>query len=779
MKPKILHYLFCFFAMAFIFVTVASAETQSVTLSNDLKRSSAFGLELEYSGQLEEGVEVAVIVECVGEDETPELTLGSSTWPTEKLINTTSSSSDCASFKISTDAAGASVNFINFGIAIDGIAAQSLGRSSIFIFNAVEGNWTKADAHRPNQNDPTKAYTNLTEQSVQAISGLVVSPDLPTSEPFSQQSLSETLESVDPLQGLLHIQRPEPDTTGQVSVELPLLLRPSRGPGPSFKITNSPTSGTGVLGRGWDLQISSIQVRGPSPIYHPDFETEDYLLDGQELIALDAEGKEIPPLYKGGPILPRVDGVRVFRPRNATQPLIIRRYGSRPNDYFWEAWNPATRVTQLFGAVLDATNIVGDPQSVLTAVMPIEGTTRSVSGKWGISQEFDNQPARSGARYTYHLDDACDTALPVHCSQNLRIKRITYNDAFSHQLSGLQKSGVTNVDFNWSRRAKERFITNARLGFLVADQHWLSDIEVHYPATDDLLWLTGQKLSQAADAKNILYARHGFDLSAGDNACMNFERVLSSVTIEANPIYDTASGSMSTANRDLLDGAEGLHDRQVFEFSYVGQDDCPDDNILVWDEHNLTNPLHAEDANSGIGFPDGLLSSLGLDVLTQTSLLGESNTDETGASIYVGIGPVGDTSDKAFTGGIKAGLSFIKDRGGSTLIDVTGDGIADVLMRTSNGLKYCAATRAPNGTISYRSGTECGEVYGLNDIAISSSSTQSFGVEGYHPVGFFGVGYNSASSDTYVYPTDRDGDGLTDFAVYGMSYSPIVGQGLA
>lgn len=777
MKPKLFQHLVNFFMAAFLFATVANAETQSVTLSSDLRRSSAFGLEFEYVGQLGEGAEIEVFVECLAEEATPELTLGSSTGSSsEKLINTTSSSSDCASFKISTSAVGAAVRHINFGIATDGIATQSLGPSSIFIFNAVEGNWTKAEAHRPNQNDPTKAYTTLTEQTVQAISGLVVSPDLPTSEPFSPQSLSETLESVDPLQGLLHIQRPNPNTTGQLSVELPLLLRPSRGPGPSFKITNSSAAGVGVLGRGWGLQISSIQVRGPSPIYHPDFETEDYLLDGQELIALDADGKEIPPLYKGGPILPRVDGVRVFRPRNATQPLIIRRYGSGPDGYFWEVWNPGNRVTQLFGAVLDGTTIVEDTQSqsVLTAVMPIEGTTRSVSGKWGISQEFDNQPARSGARYTYHLDDACDTTLPVHCSQNLRIKRITYNEAFSHELSGLQKSGVTNVDFIWSPRSKERFITNARLGFLVANQHWLSDIEVHYPAGDDLLWLTGQELSSAANAENILYARHSFDLSAGDNACMNFERVLSSVTVEANPIYDTAAGPTSTANRDLLDGAEGLHDRQVFEFSYVGQDDCPDDNILVWDEHNLTNPLQAEDASSGIGFPDGLLSSLGLDVLTQTSLLGESNTDETGASIYVGIGPVGDTSDKAFTGGIKAGLSFIKSRGGSTLIDVTGDGIADVLMRTSNGLKYCAATRAPDGTISYRSGTECGNVHGLNDIAISSSSTQSFGVEGYHPVGFFGVGHNSASSNTYVYPTDRDGDGLTDFAVYGRV---LYGQG--
>jgi hypothetical protein len=101
-----------------------------------------------------------------------------------------------------------------------------------------------------------------------------------------------------------------------------------------------------VLGRGWDLFISSIEVRGPAPVYHPGYETEDYLLDGMDLIALDAQGKDVPALYKGGPILPRVAGLRFFRLRNNSGGLIVRRYGNGPGEYFWEVWDPNSHVTK-------------------------------------------------------------------------------------------------------------------------------------------------------------------------------------------------------------------------------------------------------------------------------------------------------------------------------------------------------------------------------------------------------------------------------------------------
>ncbi|TJZ83095.1 RHS repeat-associated core domain-containing protein [Paracoccus hibiscisoli] len=782
--------------------TDAAAEPRTLSFSQDHRRDRVFGLELEYLGVIETSESVGFLVSCLEENDTPALKLDAEAAANPaRLVNTTASDDGCSSYLIEgLSGGGISVDTLSVGIAVDGIARREFGRASIFVFNPVHGTWTKAEEHRPNQADPTKVYATLTTTSVQAISGIIVKPDLPTPGPLSENQLGETLGDVNPNQGLLGMPRVEPDSRGQVAVDLPLLLRPSRGPGPSFKITNSPDIGIGDLGRGWDLKISKIHVRGPSPIYHPNFETEDYFLDGQELIALDAEGRDIPPLYKGGPILPRVEGVRVFRPRNSTDPLIVRRYGNSPARYFWEVWDPRSRVTRLYGGVLDGDKVEEDPQSILTSAMPIGGATRTVAGVWGLSQEFDNQPSRSGARYRYHTDNTdCARASPS-CIQDLRIERITYNDAFGAGLAGAATGGVTRVDFVWRERVEERYTSDARLGFLRFHQYWLERVDVHYQAPQDNFWLTaeGAKLvgsdgpeefiltdgraeqagldppgqphsSRLEPRRDILYSRHEFALTNGDDPCMNFDQVLKSVTVSANKLYD---GPL--AERDLSGDGQADQSKQTFEFSYDGEQCDRQTETLVWSEHKFENPLQHRDAESGIGFPKELLSGLGLDVLTGASLLGESNTDETGASVYVGVGPAGDTSDKSIGGGIKAGQSFIQSRSGSTLIDVTGDGIEDILTRTSTGLEYCAASRAQDGSVTYPS-DQCGRrVTGLNDIAISSYSTQSFGVEGFVPNGFFGVGYNSAASRTYVYFTDRDGDGLIDAVVYGRV---LYGQG--
>ena len=789
MKPKQFFKILAISAALATFSAGARAEVQTLNFSKQDRVLSAFGLDVEYTGAINEDLQVEVTVECVSEQDTPELVLSEKTAAPARLVNATSSEFGCASYIVSVAATDeAAINQFTVGIAIAGIAQQYLDEAAVFFFNPLEGNWTKAEKYRPNQNDPTKSYANLSRNYVQAITGVIAAPKLPSAEPFQADVLSDALESVDPLQGLLNISRVEPDSTGSVSVDLPLLLRPSRGPGPSFSISNSAGTGTGVLGRGWHLHVDAIQVRGPSPIYHPDFETEDYVLNGQELVALDAKGNEIPPLYKGGPILPRVHGVRVFRPRNATQPLIIRRYGDAPDNYFWEVWNPGSKVTQLFGAVLDGDALIPDSQSILTTTMALGSPSaatisQTVSGKWGLSQEFDNQPARSGARYLYEGGLACADELRLFCTQDLRLRRIIYNDAFSETLSGIAVSGVTYVDFTWTERDIERITTSAQVGFLTANQHWLDRIDVHYPAAASNSWLAGvsgklhNRLAQdQIDASNhVLYSSHAFELSSGRDPCLNFDKVLRRVVVRANAKYNNGSDGDLTS-RDLVDGTPSEHEEQAFEFAYTGEigDRCPQDGILLWQDGTIDNPFAETNAKSGVGFPDGLLSRLGLGALTSSSLLGESNTDETGASIYIGIGPPGNTSDKTNTGGIKAGHSFMQTRGGSTLIDVTGDGIDDVLIRTGNGLKYCAASRHADGSITYKSGNLCGDVYGLNDIAISTASTRNFGVEGYVPFGFFGVGHNSASSETYVYPTDRDGDGLTDFAVYGRV---VYGQG--
>ena len=274
-------------------------------------------------------------------------------------------------------------------------------------------------------------------------------------------------------------------------------------------------------------------------------------------------------------------------------------------------------------------------------------------------------------------------------------------------------------------------------------------------------------LKNRSQTLTLSTAGHEFVLSDGNDACLNFDKVLKSVKVTANELYD---GPLTNSDINVTDQKE-----QKFLFAYEGEQDCNSNKALVWERNELEEKsVLYPDASSGIGFPEKLLDGLGLGLLTEGSFLGESNSEESGSSIYVGVGPAGNTSDKSISGGIKAGQSFLKNQAGSTLIDITGDGIDDILYRSDKGLRYCAAARQPNGHIKF-SEERCGrEVHGPEDIGISSSSIVSAGVEAHIANTFVGIGYNSSNNNTYVYFTDRDGDSLIDVVVYGKVH---YGQG--
>ncbi len=176
-------------------------------------------------------------------------------------------------------------------------------------------------------------------------------------------------------------------------------------------------------------------------------------------------------------------------------------------------------------------------------------------------------------------------------------------------------------------------------------------------------------------------------------------------------------------------------------------------------------------ARGAIGFPSDLLNGLGFDRLTRQSLLGTGRIEETGASAFLGVGPAGDTSVKPISGGFKGGQNFTKSETNSMLVDVTGDGIDDVVARQYGRLRYCGGLRDPDTHFVSYPVERCGWIEGISDLALSSTSTFSAGAEvtAYGSV-FAGVGINRSKNDTYIYFTHRDADGLIDLAAYGQIY---------
>jgi hypothetical protein len=245
---------------------------------------------------------------------------------------------------------------------------------------------------------------------------------------------------------------------------------------------------------------------------------------------------------------------------------------------------------------------------------------------------------------------------------------------------------------------------------------------------------------------------------------MNFDKVLHTYEVWGNSRYDVGSASQ----------------KQTFTFDYEGEefrdgDDC----TRKWpsgEQPPDLGTLPAMAAGGTLGFPSQLLSDEGFGALAKQSLLGTGRTEETGSSMYVGVGPLGNTFLKELTVGVKGGANFTKSEGNSTLVDVTGDGIDDIVYRENGKLLYCAGERRSDikHSITYPV-DHCGEIKGISNFSISSTSTISVGVEFYGGFkSFAGIGFNDSNSNTYVYFTDRDGDGLMDLVAYGQVF---YGQG--
>ncbi|MBY5881157.1 hypothetical protein HFN46_18680 [Rhizobium leguminosarum] len=816
------------------FQGAASSPIQSsVVLTEKKQRALISGLEvfLRETGRSP----VAVTVECLDERQTPVLMIDPDLYgENAHLINLTKRpENSCSSYQISAvplpgvDYGRTSAVASAFSIGVAVHTADLVGDNespsapAVFTFNSVYGNWAEAKAFTPANREPNKAYATLNQQSQRVIAGVVALPEALQAAPATNQpsSIAKPLDQVSPDDGYLKIGGVEPDSKGAYSLDLPLLLRPSRGPGPSFSVRYASSGATGVLGRGWDLSFSSIEVRGPSPIYHPDYETEDYLLDGAELIALDGEGRDIPPLYKGGPIIPRVADERVFRLRNNSSGLIVRRRGNDPNNYYWEVWNPNTQVTRLYGAKLQQNGSLAIDETSnaqLRGVVHFSGGHgKTVIGQWALTQEYDNQPARSGSTYSYeHTNNGAScqsTSWGGECWASLRLKALDYDQAFGGTLDGDGKwipisgweRGATTVLFDWEEREQARFVSDGRLGFLQAQEFWLRQVNVVYSPAPDNSWLTAanqtvavmasesrpagsaagaeadEEVLKSLDGK-VVFSSHAFVLGDEDAPCMNYERVLKAYRVWANPLVD---GPLVHANTKVP-----RDEIQTFSFDYKGEANKSSAACAAqWDdepqnvEASIAEEIGINAPEGKLDFPTALITEdLDLDLLQQRSLLGTGRTKETGASLYVGVGPNdGRLTSKPVTGGIKGGTTFTKSETNSTLVDVTGDGIDDILYRGVNGLRYCAGQRDPADKfrMSYM---RCGRVVGpadspIEEFSSSDTSTLSVSAEGFFPANAFAaVGFNQSENSTDVYLTEQDGDGLVDLVTHGRV---LYGQG--
>jgi hypothetical protein len=164
---------------------------------------------------------------------------------------------------------------------VGGQAEDDLGA---YYFDEVAKRWTQVQTLRGDGRGHT--LTAATQHFTDFIAATISTPDHPTADSFNPNSIKD-LKAADPAAGIDLIAPPEASSDGSAHLSFPIWVPPGRlGLQPSLAATYSSEAGNGLLGMGWDLPISSIQVdtRFGVPTYSTAVESETYTLDGDILV---------------------------------------------------------------------------------------------------------------------------------------------------------------------------------------------------------------------------------------------------------------------------------------------------------------------------------------------------------------------------------------------------------------------------------------------------------------------------------------------------------------
>lgn len=279
-------------------------------------------------------------------------------------------------------------------------------------------------------------------------------PEHPEGASFNPNEIKD-IQVADPGSGVNLIEAPTANNQGEARLSYPIDVPPGRNKvQPQLTVRYGSTGGDGWLGVGWDLSTSAITVdtRWGVPRYDAGTETENYLLDGQQLTP---EVNRVQP--------PARTAEKVFHTRVESQFQRIVRHGTGPANYWWEITDRSGN-RSFYGGAPDTTG----PTT--------EDTLADANGNiavWALRETRD--PNNNFVRY--HNVQVSDGGVPnsVVPGTNLYPQRITYTGSGTTE-------GQYSVTFIRDRdRGEPRrpdVVIDARYGFKKVTADLLRRVEV-------------------------------------------------------------------------------------------------------------------------------------------------------------------------------------------------------------------------------------------------------------------------------------------------------------
>lgn len=672
-----------------------------------------------------------------------------------------------------------------------------------FFYNEQAHMWQQVE--RDSVDTRNQIVYSRTNHFTDYINGVLKVPENSDVTAYTPTTIKD-LKAADPMEGITLIAPPEANNQGTANLTYPLTIPAGRhGMQPQLSVTYNSAGGSGILGLGWSLPISEISVdtRRGVPLFNDTLETETYTIDGEVLVTPYIENglvKLNKPAYRSRwkarnttssekQFYPRVEGS--FR-------RIIRR-GTTPMNYTWEVTDKSG--TKYYYGTSNASCLKDDSGNIV---------------RWCLTRVVDTYG--NEMRYTYTTRPY--SALNISTtSRQILVSNINYT-AFDPA----QENGRYDIEFVYADSNKKDAITSARYGFLEADAALLDHINVkfdgntikHYvfgykygaygktllgsiiEAVPDVFSHTWTEGNGITDTGHTNYRETEYIFSGDSNFFDSIDSVrtarLQEVPLDSlgNIIKDSITEYIYPDTNRFLDlsistDSDYYSDHSILNrivntsiFSRDVYDRCTqmDSSCMfyAYNEHKFSySPVPSQmlsetvyitnydDENDNVGSP------LFLVPMGPGPIEGSGTRSwNVGGAVTAGFG--WDTFIKSFSLGGSYAYSSSKSEGLISLIDLNGDGFTDKIFKR-NGTVYYRLRDIEDYTKFY---AEESPITGISDFLRTTSSGDSWGIEGSVGVGglgvCFGANWSDGNSATTTYFSDMDGDGLPDLVQNGCVY---------
>jgi len=520
---------------------------------------------------------------------------------------------------------------------------------------------------------------------------------------------------LNPFEGITSIAPPSINQRGSANTSFPIKTPPGRlGLAPKLALNYDSDSKSGLLGVGWNLQLSSVELdtRWGAPRFDANLETEVYSLDGE---SLSMEGG-----FKGnrrdanGDFANRSTGTAEFFPRTRTSWQSIKRFGTATDEYFWVV-TTADQTKMYYGtkdgSTIDANSTISDDSGNL-----ISWKIARIEDKWGNYIDFEYESIIAAG-----FNDVLDGA------EELLIKKIRYTGF----------DGATTIDppyliiFDYKSGARADARVSYRTTKKLGSFKILESIGVFF---DPDINING-------DEEEI--REYTFKHAIGD-----FGKVLLSSITEKVGGSEFYTYDLEYFQNDL---SYSSTPQTITSFTELQTDEnsSSDDNTVPY----------ADDLRNGFEY----------------SPLGASYS---GGFNLGGLAGIGLPDGGALSNSIYGSGSFGRDYsyGRVSHQDINGDGLPDLILQKSGAtdLAYYPGRIDNAGNpyfgskkVTINSSTDSD----LDRFQYSLSKTSSIGVGGVVgngvSSGFLQYSWNWVDSETSTYTNDVNGDGILDIVENG------------